>query len=117
MTASSAWSDGLTGDRSLQVLYYGLRASRGQRTVTVHGQDRETYAYGTLPQSEDGEAEDADQKAYVEERGREELTRWGSWSLVGIAVVLVIEGILVAARKQEWLDYVLVISYVKLYIS
>jgi hypothetical protein len=84
--------------------------------TTVHGQDRETYAYGTLPQSEDGEAEDGDSKVHVEERGREELTRWGSWSLIGIAIVLSVEGVLLAVRKQEWLDLVYLISYVKLYI-
>jgi len=85
--------------------------------MNADGQDRGTYVYGALPRSEDGEAEDDDTKAHDDSRGREELTRWGSWSLIGIAVVLVVEGILVAIGKQEWLDLVYVISYIKLYIS
>lgn len=97
-------------------MYYGWKASRGRRVEHADGQDRGTYAYGALARSEDGEAEDDDHKVYADSRGREELTRWGSWSLVGIAVVLIVEGILVAIGKQEWLDAVYVISYIKLYI-
>jgi len=95
------------------VIYYGYVESRRQRDT---GRNRDTYVYGSLSQSEQDAVETADDTRLGEKGGRESLTKWGEISLIGMAVVLVIEAVLVATGKQEWLDLVYCMSYIKLYI-
>jgi hypothetical protein len=95
------------------VIYYGYIESRRKKSAS---RNRDTYIYGALSQTERDTIQAEDGTQLEEQGGRESLTRWGSVSLIGITVVLGIETILVATGKQDWLDLVYCISYIKLYI-
>jgi hypothetical protein len=98
---------------SRQVIYYGYIESRRK---SGSARDRDTYIYGALSQTEQDTTQTEDDTRLVEQGGRESLTRWGSVSLIGITVVVGTETFLVAIGKQDWLDLVYCISYIKLYI-
>lgn len=58
-----------------------------------------------------------DVELWMGKRGeRERTTWWTTGSLMGISLALLVGLGAVAAGKWEWLDFVYLISYVKLYI-